>query len=142
MSMLRAPISIKGIVFEDARVWLRRNERDEWELPGGKLDEGEQPGETVVRELREELGFAVQVIEIVQAYVYTIATAAGEARPVLVVTYLCELKDRVGEFEIQGEAGEAHFERFTLDEVSGLKMPQFYKEAIRKASAIQPADEG
>lgn len=39
-------ISVKGIVFDDEKVWLRKNERQEWELPGGKLDKGEQPEET------------------------------------------------------------------------------------------------
>lgn len=55
------PISIKGIVFENGKVWLRKNERDEWELPGGKLEDGEQPKETIIRELKEELGFEVKV---------------------------------------------------------------------------------
>ena len=41
------PISCKGIVFENGRVWIRQNERGEWELPGGKLDPGEQPEDTV-----------------------------------------------------------------------------------------------
>jgi hypothetical protein len=50
------PISVKGIVFEDGKVWLRHNERNEWELPGGKLDEGEQPEETVVREMIKKAG--------------------------------------------------------------------------------------
>lgn len=35
---MKLPISVKGIVFQDGKVWLRRNERSEWELPGGKLD--------------------------------------------------------------------------------------------------------
>jgi 8-oxo-dGTP diphosphatase len=30
-----------------------------WELPGGKVDEGETPDEAVVREIREELGCEV-----------------------------------------------------------------------------------
>lgn len=47
----KVPVSIKGIVFEGDKVWLRKNE---WELPGGKMDEGEQPHETAIREMREE----------------------------------------------------------------------------------------
>ena len=101
----RLPISVKGIVFEDGQVWLRKNERNEWELPGGKMDPGEQPEETVVRELKEELGLETKVIDIVQAYLYEIKTSKDESKGVLVVTYLCRLIKRVGDFEIEGEAG-------------------------------------
>lgn len=37
------PVSVKGVVVRDGRVLLLRNERDEWELPGGKLELGEEP---------------------------------------------------------------------------------------------------
>lgn len=127
------PISIKGIIFEDQRVWLRHNERNEWELPGGKLDEGEQPEKTVVRELQEELGFETEVIDIVQSYLYKIQTSNDESRGVLVVSYLCRLLKKTGDFEIEGEAGISKFEQFSLDEVKNLNMPDFYKKAIIKA---------
>jgi 8-oxo-dGTP pyrophosphatase MutT (NUDIX family) len=132
----QVPISIKGIVFEDGKVWLRHNERNEWELPGGKLDEGEQPEQTIIRELDEELGFEIQVTNIIQSHLYTIKTSSDESKGVLVVTYLCELLNKIGEFEIKGEAGTAKFEKFSLEEVQGLNMPEFYKEAILNASKM------
>lgn len=127
------PVSIKGIVIENGKVWLRKNERSEWELPGGKMDEGEQPTETITRELEEELGFKTEVQEIVQAHLYTIKLSIDESRGVLVVTYLCKLINKVGDFELIGEAGEAKFQQFSTDEIEELNMPQFYKEAINQA---------
>ncbi len=121
------PISIKGIVLEDGKVWLRKNERDEWELPGGKLDPGEQPEQTIIRELEEELGFKTEIISLIQSHVHTIK----EGLNVFVVTYLCKLLHKSGIFEIEGEAGTAEFESFTLEEVEILSMPSFYKESIR-----------
>ena len=130
------PISVKGIVFESGLVWLRKNERNEWELPGGKLEEGEQPEETVVREMKEELGFDVSVVAPVQAYLYTIKLSSDESRGVLVVSYLCKLLGKSGEFELEGEGGKAEFKVFALKEVADLNMPEFYKEVIGRAQNL------
>lgn len=129
------PISVKGIVIEDGKVWLRKNERNEWELPGGKLDEGEQPPErTLRREMEEELGFQVLVKDIIQAQVYIIQKSVDEKRGVLVVSYACEIESKNGEFELEGEAGKAEFKAFSLVEVPMLPMPNFYKDAIEIAA--------
>lgn len=127
------PISCKGIVFEDNCVWLRKNERKEWELPGGKMDEGEQPNQTVERELLEELGFKTKAQDLVQAHLYTIQVSPDENRGVLVLSYACDLLEKAGDFELEGEAGKAEFRKVPLTEISELNMPNFYKEAIAKA---------
>ncbi|NND65233.1 MAG: NUDIX hydrolase [Gammaproteobacteria bacterium] len=133
MSTYSVPISVKGIVFDNDKVWLRKNERNEWELPGGKLDEGEQPEQTVTRELQEELGFEVDMTSIVQSHLYTIKLSEDESRGVLVVSYLCRLLGKPGDFETEGEAGVAQFKDFPIEAVSDLNMPEFYKVAIEAA---------
>ena len=130
-------VSVKGIVFENKKVWLRKNERDEWELPGGKLDEGEQPEETLYRELQEELGFKVSVKDIIQAHLHTVERSSDEGHGVFVVSYLCEVMKKIGNFEFRGEAGKASFEKFSLEEVKRLSIPEFYKEAILKAFSLK-----
>src|ERR1700716_3483846 len=82
------PVSVKGVVIRDGRVLLLRNERDEWELPGGKLDLGEDPRACVLRELAEEVGWAVAVGRPLDAWQYHIRDGVD----VLIVTYGCHLK--------------------------------------------------
>nr|WP_083926803.1 NUDIX domain-containing protein [Nocardiopsis valliformis] len=50
------PVSVKSVVVRDGRVLLLRNERDEWEIPGGYIEHGETPTQAVTREVKEELG--------------------------------------------------------------------------------------
>jgi 8-oxo-dGTP pyrophosphatase MutT (NUDIX family) len=132
----KGTISIKGIVFENDKVWLRKNERNEWELPGGKLDKGEQPEETVVRELYEELGFKTKTEVIIQASLYNIENNGKFLGNVIVLIYLCQLINKIGDFEHIGEAGKAYFDSFSKEEIIKLNMPQFYKDSIAKAYEI------
>ena len=128
------PVSVKGVVFDNEKVWLRKNQRNEWELPGGKLDRGEQPEGTVVRELWEELGFKLEVVDLVQAHLYVIEKATDEKNGVLVISYLCKLLRKGGTFERNGEAGSSRFQAFPIGELASLNMPQFYKDAIARAA--------
>src|SRR3989344_3516069 len=95
---------------------------DHWLLPGGKVREGEQSAEAAVRELKEELGFEVRVERVVHAWMHTIAGSQDESGGVLVLSYLCTLISKNGTFELEGEAGEARFEKFTLEEMKNLNM--------------------
>jgi mutator protein MutT len=127
------PVSVKGIVFDKDKVWLRKNEHKEWEIPGGKIDWGEQPEQTVVREVEEELGFEVKVLDIIQSNLH-FANTPDESNGVLVIVYLCEFIKKTGTFETTGEHHFAEFKAFSLKEIAKLPMPKFYKDAIIKAS--------
>ncbi|WP_318533310.1 MULTISPECIES: NUDIX domain-containing protein [Actinoalloteichus] len=44
---------MNGVVIRDGAVLLLRNERDEWERPGGRLKLGKTPEKGVTREIVE-----------------------------------------------------------------------------------------
>jgi len=58
------PVSVKGVIFLNRRVVLLRNGRGEWELPGGRLEAGENPADCLAREIGEELAIEVAVESI------------------------------------------------------------------------------
>ena len=118
------PVSVKGVLVRDGRVLLLRNEREEWELPGGKLELGEDPAVCVAREITEETGLAVTAGPILDAWQYHI----GEGRDVLVVSYGCHSEGHQSP-TLSDEHSEIGF--FALAEVEGLKMPAGYKRSIQ-----------
>jgi 8-oxo-dGTP pyrophosphatase MutT (NUDIX family) len=123
-SAARFPVSIKGVIVHDGRVVLLRNERQEWELPGGKLEPGEAPTACLAREIAEELNLTVEIGEILDSWVYAIAPGVK----VLIVTYGCRIGG-LGGMTISHEHKE--LAAFALSEVAGLNMPGGYKASIR-----------
>src|SRR6266550_4190857 len=81
----RFPVSVKGVVIRDGNVILVRNERDEWELPGGKLELCETPEQCLAREIVEELRLPVEPESILDSWTYTIIPGVH----VLVITFGC-----------------------------------------------------
>ena len=68
---------------------LLENERDEWELPGGRLEPGEAPENCLVREFGEELGAAVEVARIIDCWLYEVLPQ----REVVIITYGVKRRD-------------------------------------------------
>jgi mutator protein MutT len=53
-----------GEVFLALRGRQARNERDRWEFPGGSVEFGETLKHALVREIREEYGFSIEVLRL------------------------------------------------------------------------------
>jgi 8-oxo-dGTP pyrophosphatase MutT (NUDIX family) len=120
-------VSIKGVIVRDGRVLLVHNERDEWELPGGRLEVGETPPECVAREITEETGWQVDTGPILDSWLYYIDAVE---KHVLIVTYGCHLQP--GQEDLAPVLSHEHSRigLFSRDDVPGLIMPQGYKDSI------------
>jgi 8-oxo-dGTP pyrophosphatase MutT (NUDIX family) len=120
------PVSVKMVIEFRGKVPLLKNERDEWELPGGKLELGETAESTVLREVHEELALepeAVSGIEIIDSWVYKIFPH----RHVFIVSYGAEYTG-----SRQPRLSNEHKELglFDYSEISELVMPEPYKKTI------------
>nr|WP_229600378.1 NUDIX hydrolase [Reyranella sp. MMS21-HV4-11] len=128
------PLSIKGVLIHESRVLLLLNERDEWDLPGGRPDPGEDHRAALIREMREETGLAVEVGSLVDEHLFEVLPQ----RFVRIVAYACTLQAE-GAIALSHEHHEASW--VGLDEVgeriAGRLLPAGYLGAIRQA-ACQP----
>jgi 8-oxo-dGTP pyrophosphatase MutT (NUDIX family) len=117
------PVSVKGVAVQAGRVLLLKNERDEWELPGGKLELGEDPRACVAREIGEEAGWRVITGPILDCWQYHI----GAGLDVVIVTYGCHVVSDVPPV-VSPEHSRA--ELFSAAEIAALNIPDGYKSSV------------
>jgi len=125
----RFPVSVKGVIIRDGKVILLRNERDEWELPGGKLELSESPERCLAREIAEELRLEVVPESVLNPWIYSIVPGVN----VLILTYGC-VESSSDEPVLSDEHKELRW--FPLAEIDALRMPDGYKTSIRSWSAL------
>jgi len=127
-------VGIGGVVIEDGRALLIRRGHEpligQWSIPGGTLELGETLTEGTARELKEETGLEVRVLDLIELFErINFGRGADETwismeerrRPrfhFVIADYLCE---RISGEPVAGGdvtdvawAGEADLERFSL----------------------------
>jgi 8-oxo-dGTP diphosphatase len=76
-------VGVGGVVIEQNRALLVRRAREpalgEWTIPGGLLEVGETLAAGVAREIQEETGLIVRVVELIEA-LERIFSESGEVR--------------------------------------------------------------
>jgi 8-oxo-dGTP pyrophosphatase MutT (NUDIX family) len=124
------PISIKGVLILEERVLLLRNERGEWDLPGGRPDPGEDHRDALKREVLEETGLDVAVDALLGEHLFEVLPRTF----VRIAAYACRA---IGASAVT--LSHEHLEMrwvslAELDEtVAGYKLPSGYLGAIRQA---------
>ncbi len=129
-SMSTLPISVKGVLIHQDRVLLLLNERDEWDLPGGRPDPGEDHRAALAREVREEAGLSVEVGAALDEHLFEVLPG----RFVRIVPFVCRLTGG-SDVVLSHEHLETRWLPVgELDEtIAGHRLPSGYLEAITSA---------
>jgi 8-oxo-dGTP pyrophosphatase MutT (NUDIX family) len=127
---------VKGVALDARRhVLLLMNEREEWELPGGRLEIGngvggvagdDSPEQALEREILEETGWGVKAGPLIAGGTWIYEPIPG--RRVLIITYGCTVLTPSRAPIISHEHKELGL--FPADEIQRLNMPQGYKQSV------------
>lgn len=120
------PVSVKAVVCHEGRVVLLKNERNEWELPGGRLEKGESPEQAVKREFEEELRAVIQTEALVDSWVYHVV-----GKEVLILCYRAGLESDPQMLAVSDEHQDIGW--FDPDDLKHVNLPDGYRRSIWRA---------
>jgi ADP-ribose pyrophosphatase YjhB (NUDIX family) len=146
----RPVVGIGGVIIDRGRALLIRRGSEpllgEWSIPGGSLELGETLEQGVARELLEETGMTVRVLELIEVFdrIYLDSgTADGRAgqKPrfhYVIADYLCEVV--TGEPRAGSDVTDVAFAR--EDELAGFHLTETATRILKKAFAMDRARHG
>jgi 8-oxo-dGTP diphosphatase len=111
-----------GFLLNDAKVLLARRGKHEtyfpgvYEMPGGKVDFGEQPVAGLIREYKEEVNLDIDVIE--PFYTFSYLSYEGQRHNIEIV-YLCKLLPDSAELILGKDHDDAKW--CTLEEAKAIR---------------------
>ena len=153
----RPVVGVGGVVIEAGRALLIRRGSDplrgQWSIPGGTLELGESLETGVIRELKEETGLTVRIVEMIEVFerIYgdeadaagreprdSASAAATKKRPryhYVIIDYLCERLD--GDAVAGSDVTDVAYA--TEDEFVRYGLTETATRILRKAFAMDRA---
>lgn len=127
-SHLFADISLKALIEKEGRVlFVLGADDDHWQLPGGRVNEGETLEEAFKREIMEELGLLVEPKSIFDAFLFKSPSGKNHA----VIIYRCEVLNDLENMKLDdGEIKEIKW--VGEEDLTSLKMRGEYRKSLRK----------
>lgn len=116
------PISIKAIIIDNNKFLCLKNERNEWDFPGGKINFNEDVKECLIREVKEETNLSVNNLNILKPLNLKFNDVS-----VFVLLYSAEISCN-SPLTTSYEHSEYNF--FSKSEIKNLNMPQDYKNLM------------
>jgi len=129
-------LGVKALIFNEKNKMLllerhHQSKKMYWDIPGGRVQRGESLMETLMREVKEETGFTIEPLELLQN-IWT-KTEHKYNYQVFLVIYVCKIKS--GKIKI-ADNETADYGWFTMKEALKLDFLPLNKEIIQQSKNI------
>ena len=143
----RPIVGVGGVLIENGKALLIRRGSEpllgQWSIPGGTLELGETIVEGVARELLEETGITVKVLDLIEVFERINPYSPPESREVaprprfhfVIVDYLCE--KIAGEAKSGGDATDVVY--VAEEDLPEYQLTEAAMRVLRKAFAMDRA---
>jgi 8-oxo-dGTP diphosphatase len=126
-------VGVGGIVFQGDEVLLVKRGREpglgKWSIPGGAVEVGETVERAIQREIEEETGLIIEVVDLIEIFERIIPDLQGRILfHYVLLDYWCVIKG--GQLKAQSDADEAGF--FPVDSLKTINLPQETEQVILK----------
>jgi 8-oxo-dGTP diphosphatase len=133
----RPLVGVGGVVIADGRALLIRRRspplEGEWSIPGGMLEVGETIEEGVRRELAEETGLEVRVLDFIEVFERIFPDQDGRTKyHFVILDYLCAVES--GEARAASDVSDVAWAR--ADELARYSLTTTATRVIERAFAM------
>lgn len=125
-------IGVKAIIINNGKIlFIKRSDKydhlkDAWDIPGGRINFGEDPEQGLQREIKEETNLDLKQIE----QIIDVSTVfKNEEKHIIRITYLCSVKN--SDIILSNE--HTAYQWFTKDEAEKLS----FKDALLKVAVTK-----
>ncbi len=127
-------IAVKAVIFRKDKVLIIKKSSSEdvapntWDTPGGRVSFGEEPKKALEREVKEETGFEIRILQPYKVWSYV----KGNFH-LFGITFICEYLS--GKEKLSDEHVEHKW--VGKEDIKKLDVPKWFKEELEEAFKIK-----
>ena len=126
-------VNSEGKMFMSKRGMAARNEAGKWEFPGGALEFGEGLEETIKREIKEEFGMEIEIVNQLEPFNHLISEEKQHWVALCFVAKIISGVPTIMEPEKSAAIGW-----FSLEEVEKMDLAQTAKHRLKQIKGKYP----